>query len=112
MFALNSWYVILTSVVDQKRQFLQAKVGEEIVILAGDLNRYKAPLIDDDEENEPGAPTGEEPKFKFNFDANVDDPVNKKILVQAAQVVTATENPVSCQVRYTTINHSLATTDL
>ena len=49
-------------------------------VLAGDINCYKEPLIDDaDEEHKT---TSEEPKFRFNFNANVDDPVNKKILTQ------------------------------
>jgi hypothetical protein len=77
-------------------QLPQEKVGEEIEILAGGLNRYKVPL---NEEDEPSTPAGEEPMFKFNFEANVDDPVNKKILVQAAQVVTSMQNPVSDRAR-------------
>jgi hypothetical protein len=76
-------------------QLLQEKVGKEIQILAGGLNCYKVPLS---KEDEPSTPTGEEPMFKFNFEANVDDPVNKKILVQAAQVVTSMQNPVSDEV--------------
>jgi len=72
-------------------------VQEELEILARNLKCYKSSIDGGDDENKTPAQASDQPKFKFNFDRNVHDPVNKKILAQAAHVACGDFHGESCE---------------
>jgi hypothetical protein len=81
---------------------IQTLVECEIILLAGDIKRYKSPdarLATESDTEDVGdqnlAAEENQPKFTFNFDLDVSSAVNKAILEQAARVVSTTQNPVS-----------------